>query len=106
MTIRDKLSAMKRKASIVLCGGIALIGVSALFTEPGSSVPWFPLLAFLVTAIFYSYVVFWRIRCPKCKSRWGYVAMYEGGPFSVSKKIRFCPYCGVPIDSGLDKYTA
>jgi hypothetical protein len=27
------------------------------------------------------------------------MAMYSGGPFSISKKFRFCPFCGVDLDS-------
>jgi hypothetical protein len=42
---------------------------------------------------------FYGIKCPKCKERWGFLAMYGGGFFSVSKKIRFCPFCGHDLDA-------
>jgi len=36
------------------------------------------------------------IRCPSCQNRIGQLITPIGGsPFSVSRKLRFCPFCGV-----------
>jgi len=48
------------------------------------------------------YAYYKGIRCPKCENAWGFLAMQTGGPFSLSKKLRFCPFCGVSLDSDLN----
>jgi hypothetical protein len=60
--------------------------------------PIFPLIGFGVAfiSIFYA---FYGIRCPKCNGLFGYITMNLGGPFAVSKKVKFCPFCGVNIDT-------
>jgi len=40
------------------------------------------------------------IHCPKCKSRLGTLLLYSlDMKISLSKKFRFCPFCGVDLDS-------
>jgi hypothetical protein len=54
----------------------------------------FGLFAFTVL---YSFV---GIRCPKCKGGLGYALNWPWAPgFSVSERIKFCPFCGVDLDS-------
>jgi hypothetical protein len=60
-------------------------------------VPFFG-FAFAFVSMFYS---FWGIRCPNCKGNLGIMAMSYGSPFSVSKKIKYCPFCGIDIDTEL-----
>jgi hypothetical protein len=42
---------------------------------------------------------FLGIRCPNCKGNLGYVAMSSGTPFSISKKLKYCPSCGIDMDT-------
>ena len=40
------------------------------------------------------------IRCSSCQNRIGQLITPIGGsPFSVSRKLRFCPFCGVDLDA-------
>ena len=41
------------------------------------------------------------LSCPQCRGRIGCAVNYPGRPLSVSSKIRFCPFCGVSLDSRL-----
>jgi rRNA maturation endonuclease Nob1 len=40
------------------------------------------------------------IRCPRCKSRLGYMVAYSVDvfKFALAKKFKFCPFCGVDLD--------
>jgi ribosomal protein S27E len=46
----------------------------------------------------YAYI---DIRCPQCNNSLGELVIYSGHPFSISGKFKYCPYCGVDIDSTL-----
>ena len=47
-----------------------------------------------------SYISIVRIRCSKCNGALGWVTSWPpGGPLSISRKSRFCPFCGVSFDS-------
>lgn len=42
------------------------------------------------------------IRCPQCRGRlWYAVAHAPNSIFRLSETIRFCPFCGVDLDSEL-----
>jgi hypothetical protein len=47
--------------------------------------------------------VFLFLRCPNCREMIGHTVSYSGNPFSIPKKIRFCPCCGISLDSDLPK---
>jgi len=61
-----------------------------------------PILPFAGFAVFVGSMVylFWAIRCPCCKNRLTPIMSY-GSPFSVSKKIKYCPFCGIDMDTEL-----
>jgi len=42
------------------------------------------------------------LRCPACDETIGYTVS-PSRPFSISPKIRFCPFCGIALDSELEK---
>ncbi len=103
MTIRSQLSRKKRRTIIPAYSGLAffilgmLVGIISDKTGHVPIVPFIGLFFFSGSMIY----LFWRVRCPNCKGNLGYVAMYYGTPFSVSKKIKFCPFCGISIDKEL-----
>jgi hypothetical protein len=100
MTIRSQISRKKRKAVIFSYSGMVLLFLGIILVDK-STFGWLlilPFVGFAVSVISGLYV-FWRIRCPQCKGNFGYVAMYYGTPFSLSKKINFCPFCGIGIDT-------
>ena len=104
MTIRSVINSKKRKIDtmafsivVILFAGVWLIPkiehelvVIFLFTFLGLGV------VVAVGLMVYSSAV---IRCPKCNKAWP----VGRKPFSISKKMKLCPYCGVDVDSELDE---
>ena len=69
----------------------------------GAEPPWL-FIAFPGFVVFFAgtlYLLFF-LRCPRCRGAIGYVVTYLSGPFSISRRIRFCPFCGVALDSELE----
>jgi hypothetical protein len=102
MTIRELLNRRKRKAIIIAYSGLVLFVVGLSLGAVGP--PWLfiaiPGFAVFVAASMYSLFL---IRCPSCREAIGYTVAYPSGPFSISRKIRFCPFCGIALDSALEK---
>ena len=104
MTIRDYLN---RKIVIVfvimmIClGSFVLLGILA-----SSSTQQFELLAFLP---FFGVAVcilclYYAVRCPKCHNAVAYLTYLPGGGiFRLSKKVKFCPFCGVAFDNQIEE---
>jgi len=102
VNIRDVISRRKRKATIIQYAGFTLFVFGGLATSLNESLFVLALPGF---AIFIGGILFmlFRIRCPRCRGNIGYAVSYYGGPFTVSPKIRFCPFCGVALDSQYDE---
>jgi len=98
MSVRSVINKGKRRISLVAYLGVALFFFGVLLSPITRHMFTLSLIGFGLTFVTVVYA-FFAIPCPRCKTAWGYVAMYSGGLFSVSKKIKFCPYCGVDIDS-------
>ena len=100
MTIRFQISRKKRGALISGYSGMALFFLGIILLHESAWPLILMFIGFAVAAVSLLYA-FWQIRCPNCKGNIGYVAMYYGTPFSLSKKINFCPFCGINIDAEL-----
>ena len=100
MTLREAISRQKRVAAIVTY--VALAWYIVVMTLSGAKYPWFyvALPGFLVFFAGFFYLLFF-LRCPRCRASIGYTVSYLS-PFSVSRRIRFHPFCGVPLDSELE----
>lgn len=98
MTIRSELRKKKRNALAIGYAGFAFFVVGIIICDKSRSFPFFPFAGFAVFLIATLYVM-WGIRCPRCRGNIGYVIMYFSSPFAISKKIKYCPYCGVDIDT-------
>jgi len=98
MTIRALINKKKRMISIIIYSGFAIFLIGIVLGIRSNTFPIIAMVGFGVAFIALGYA-FFGIRCPKCKGQWGYIAMYSGNPFAISKKIKFCPYCGVNLDS-------
>jgi len=59
-------------------------------------------VAFVAGALYLLFLV----RCPHCRGRIGQVIGSWGGPFSISPKVRFCPLCGVALDTEIEAHRA
>ena len=102
MTIRSLINEKKRKISLTLYSGFTAF-IVGIFLIPVNRI-FFILALFAFAVVFITMIyAFYRVRCPRCNNSWGYIAMYPGGPFSISKKLKFCPYCVESL--GSDLYT-
>ena len=100
MTIRSQINKNKRKISLTAYAGFLVFIAGSLLSRLNRTFFILALVGFgvLFTSMIYA---FFRVPCPRCNNSWGYIALYSGGPFSLSKKVKFCPYCGVDLDSDL-----
>jgi len=66
-------------------------------TEP----PWF--YAFCVIVFGGALIAFYRLKCPRCRTALGTVTfrIISYGK-SFSRRIDYCPYCGVSLDQPLE----
>jgi hypothetical protein len=98
-TIRAVLERRRTTCGILLVVGLVLFfsgGVAASVTERGLflALPGFAIVAF---SVWYS---LYAIRCPKCRGKVGVLLNGAGTTlFQISKNFRFCPFCGVELDS-------
>jgi hypothetical protein len=97
MTIREGINKQKRTATIVAYAGFTLCALGAILGA-GQVLAFLPGFAIFGGAVFYGL----SIRCPICHGAIGFLVSHSGTPFSVSRKIQYCPYCGVTLDSELD----
>lgn len=88
---------------IVGYSGFAFFVLGMIFGYKSTTLPLFPFIGFAVFSLSMFYV-FWGIRCPRCRRRLTPIMSY-GSPLSISKKIKYCPFCGVDIDSELEEIT-
>ena len=100
MTLRSLINKKKRKIAITIYSGFFVFIAAVLLSHINRIFLILALFAFGVVLITMMYA-FYRILCPRCNNSWGNIAMYSGGPFSLPKKLKFCPYCGVNLDSDL-----
>jgi len=97
MTIRSEIGNRKRKAMILGYFGLAFFVLGMIFNNKSNTLPILPFIGFVIFSLSLLYV-FWGIRCPKCGHRLTPITTY-GSPFSVSTKIKCCPFCGIDMDS-------
>jgi hypothetical protein len=102
MTIRSVINNKKRRIFLGTClgGGIFFVGILLSMLNQNLLIVTLVGLVVACVALFYG---IYRITCPRCNGSWGYIALYSGGPFSISKKIKFCPFCGADVDSALEQ---
>jgi hypothetical protein len=99
MTIRSEISNKKRKGMIIAYSGLAFSVLAIIFSDKSTSLPILPFIGLAVFLLSLIYV-FRAMRCPRCRHYLLPIMSY-GSPFSVSKKIKYCPFCGIDIDSEL-----
>jgi len=101
-TLRDHLNGKKRYVMSVILVGFTLCFVGVLLgvivDSNANSLPWVFLLGFAVAsgAMVYGYAT---IRYPSCKTRIGYYVMYGGSPFTIPRTMKYCPSCGVRLET-------
>ena len=100
-TIRDYVKRRVRWALAIGIGAWLLIAATRVTRAENL---WLTLCAF---AVFFGAIVSIQwIKCPRCATRLGQVAMLIGAVWSSRKTINFCPYCGVDINEPREPRTA
>jgi len=75
------------------------LGIIPSFVATSIS-PYFALLIVVCFLGFLACVLYmlYAIRCPNCRSNLGY-AVYWPPSWGVSDRIKFCPFCGIRMDT-------
>ena len=101
MTIRAYLKRRFRRSNILIGCGIALVVVAGWLSAVLHST-WLLVVALLgfvlAVAAGISHLF---LHCPKCGGGFGLPPAQFGNPFGP--EMRFCPYCGVSLDTQLDE---
>ena len=100
MKIREILNTQKRKAAIAMFLGMALFTVSLFISPVYTVMSYVALIGFAISMGAITFLEL-GLSCPQCRGRIGCAVNYPGRPLAVSLKIRFCPLCGVSLDSGV-----
>ena len=103
MTLRDALTKKKRRAVLIAYAGMGVFAFGMAVSA--GQLPWVAvgIAGFVTSAAAILYLMFF-LKCPACGGRIGYAISYPGGPFSVSRKIRYCPFCSASLDSDVGKH--
>jgi len=100
MNIREMINSQKRKAVIAMSSGMAVFAVSLIISTAYTIMFSVALIGFAISMGAITFLEF-GISCPQCRGRIGCAINYPGSPLDISSKIRFCPFCGVSLDSNL-----
>jgi len=103
MTVRDYLNKKIVRVYIIMLICFVLFAVLIIFERPAGLTALLPITPFIGFVACIVYLNF-GIRCPDCKNPVAYLSfMSFGGYFCISKKIRFCPFCGIEMDLDIDQ---
>ena len=105
MTIRQMIDEKLRKIMIVILSGI-IISISGIVFNAVTDVKIASMIflvgfGIVIFALFYAYFFMY---CPNCNAVIGYVVMYKV-PFmrtsilTMSKAVKYCPFCGISLDA-------
>lgn len=92
-TIRDYIKWCVRWRMAIGIGGWVVVAASVGTRVDSPIVSILGFLAFAGAIL----AVQW-IKCPRCATRLGQVAMLIGPFVQIRKPMNFCPYCGVNLD--------
>jgi hypothetical protein len=98
MTIRQELNKRKRKIMLLGYSGFAFTVIGLMVSDKTNGIPLFPLVGAVVFAVCILQVMY-TIKCPRCEGNLGQATMNYSSPFSIGKAIRYCPFCGVDLDT-------
>jgi amino acid transporter len=101
MSLRDAINLRRRKSGIIMMAGFTLFALGGMASSANRSFIALSLLGFLMFGggILYQ---FFGIRCPRCGGKIGFALNSFGNLFAVPSQFRFCPLCGVALDTQLD----
>lgn len=98
-TIRKSASLKKLIAVLTFATGFAgTVVLVELFGHEENEMQFMYFIPFLVGAMTMP-IAHFIIKCQACGGNLAPTIMTSGSPIAVSKKIHFCPYCGINIDT-------
>jgi len=104
-TIRKSSSTKKLIANLFLGGGFLSTAIAGqmllpeLSQHPKTPQSFFYLFIPMIIGFIGHNLMRLFIKCPACNENIAATVMHSGGPFALAKKIRFCPCCGVNLDT-------
>jgi hypothetical protein len=104
MTFRDKLNHMRGQIAFLFLLGVSICLMGAIYQTM-----WLVIVGVVIALPIYLIAYTVAFPCPHCGVRWGSLALWSGWSglsMSLDKRIRFCPFCGVDIDSEHDSKMA
>jgi hypothetical protein len=103
VTIRETVTRKKRWIMLIMFSGFGIFvgGMPlALLIDPAFISVSFS--GFAVTFITMLYAELFGLPCPSCGGNWAPLALHSrSGPFSLNRRIHYCPFCGCNIDTEL-----
>jgi hypothetical protein len=96
VTSREIIKRKKRQLDSFVAAGFALMVFGVVLTKQNDT---FAAIAILGFGLAFAGVMlsFHLIKCPRCGKKLGNTA--RGGLFQLSKEFKYCPFCGVDIDT-------
>lgn len=93
MTTREYLNIHRKRALLLALPGISVFVGGMVFASGAVVIGGFMIL---FSGLLY---MAYGGRCLHCGQKLGQMFYQKGGPFwSISRNLRFCPYCGKSID--------
>ena len=104
-TVRDDLVRQRRKADLIAYGGVILFFLGALIEIGFGMTLLFALLGLpgLMLWVFGHNWLIFGTHCPRCRGRIGRALQISYTPLVISPQVRYCPCCGVTLDSPVDE---
>lgn len=99
MTIRESVNKKKKIIYLIAFAGILLqvVMVATCIEDVNGFPPFYVFIGAIIYIVAMLSMMF-VIKCPICKENLGLVLVSTGSPFAISKKIKYCPYCGTRMD--------
>jgi hypothetical protein len=99
-TIREHLiRRIRRLGAVGICGWLLFVVVP--FVAADHKDPPVPLIITGFVLFGGAILLIQRVKCPKCSTILGQLAVPLAFTFSQKRKINFCPYCGTSLDEPL-----
>ena len=102
MTLREVIDRRIRKLQIFSLLSFAVFFGSIFLAQAQNRLWPITIVAFV---LFFGATLyrFYGIRCPHCGGAIGMSITQSGAGFSIPKKFRFCPFCGIALESEMQE---
>ena len=102
MTIRELLGRKRRFIFLLAYSCWVLFAVAAFTGQRHQHVRVLAIAPFLGGAGCVLFALY-GLRCPNCKNNLGYTLNSAGSFWNISAKLKFCPFCGVDLDTKVNQ---